>query len=235
MTYHSNSVYSHTKKIKIISVFLILTNLFACSTSEPNVTFIEPQPTETSNLSKFPNKLRGNYLSLNDNSLLIISDNLIQRVTTIDTIFHLSELDSNLRLSGDTNIDLTTNPRIVLKRIGDSLYYHDRHIDTLFQIGINNVLRKQNSNFFLSTRYDDESWIIKKINISDDQLLISNISLQMDMESLKMITKLTQDTIPPFKFAATKKQFTNFINSGGFRETERFVKQVQIKKTNTQR
>ena len=221
------------KKIKIISVFLILTNLFACSTSEPPVTFSEPQPTETRNLSKFPNKLRGKYLSLNDNSLLIISDKLIQRVTTIDQIFQQSELDSNSRLSGDTIIDLKTNSRIVLKRTGDTLHYHGQRIDTLFQIGNTNILRKQNNNFFLSTKHDDESWIIQKINISDDQLLISNISLEMDKESLKMITKLNQDTIPPFKFSATQKQFTNFINSGGFKETERFVNQVQTKKTNT--
>ena len=223
------------KKIKIISVFLILTNLFACSTSEPPVTFSEPQPTETRNLSKFPNKLRGKYLSLNDNSLLIISDKLIQRVTTIDQIFRRSELDSNSRLSGDTIIDLKTNSRIVLKRTGDTLHYHGQRIDTLFQIGNTNILRKQNNNFFLSTQHDDESWIIQKINISDDQLLISNISLEMDKESLKVITKLTQDTIPPFKFSATQKQFTNFINSGGFKETERFVNQVQTKKTNTRR
>ena len=223
------------KKIEIISVFLIFTNLFACSTEEPPVTFNEPQPAETSNLSKFPNKLQGNYLSLNDNSLLMISDKLIQRVTTIDQIFHRSELDSNSRLSGDTIIDLKTNSRIVLKRTGDTLHYHGQRIDTLFQIGNTNILRKQNNNLFLSTKHDDESWIIQKINISDDQLLISNISLEMDKESLKTITKLTQDTIPPFKFAATKKQFTNFINSGGFKATERFVKQVQTKKPNTRR
>ena len=223
------------KKIKIISVFLILTNLFACSTNEPPVTFNEPQPAETRNLSKFPNKLQGNYLSLNDNSLLIISDKLIQRVTTIDNVIHLSELDSNSRLSGDTIFNSITNSTIVVTRKGDSLYHHGRYIDTLFQIGINNVLRRQNSNYFLSTKHDDESWIIQKINISDDQLLISNISLEMDKESLKMITKLTQDTISPFKYKATQKQFMNFINSGGFKETERFVNQVQTKKTNTRR
>ena len=223
------------KKIKIISVFLILTNLFACSTNEPPVTFNEPQPAETRNLSRFPNKLRGNFLSLNDNSLLIISDKLIQRVTTIDNVIHLSELDSNSRLSGDTIFNSITNSTIVVTRKGDSLYHHGRYIDTLFQIGINNVLRRQNSNYFLSTKHDDESWIIQKINISDDQLLISNISLEMDKESLKMITKLTQDTISPFKYKATQKQFMNFINSGGFKETERFVNQVQTKKTNTRR
>ena len=223
------------KKIKIISVFLILTNLFACSTNEPPVTFNEPQPAETRNLSKFPNKLQGNYLSLNDNSLLMISDNLIQRVTTFDDVIHLSELDSNSRLSGDTIFNSITNSTIVVTRKGDSLYHHGRYIDTLFQIGINNVLRRQNSNYFLSTKHDDESWIIQKINISDDQLLISNISLEMDKESLKMITKLTQDTISPFKYKATQKQFMNFINSGGFKETERFVNQVQTKKTNTRR
>lgn len=122
------------KKIKIISVFLILTNFFAYSTNEPTVTFDEPQPTQTRNLSKFPTKLLGNYHSLNDNSLLIISEKSIQRVTTIDQIFQRSELDSNSRLSGDTIFNSRTNSKIVVTRKGDSLYHHDRHIDTLFKL-----------------------------------------------------------------------------------------------------
>ena len=99
------------RKLNFISTIIILTSLFAC---EPPVTFNEPQPTDTDNLSKFPNHLQGQYISLADNSELTIGDNLIQRIYEFDQKIHLSQPDSNSRLSGDTIINLTTNAREVI-------------------------------------------------------------------------------------------------------------------------
>ncbi len=94
------------KRLKLISSFIILTSLFAC---EPPVTFNEPQPTESDNLSKFPNRLQGQYLSIADNSTLSIGDKLIQRIYDYDYKVHPNQLGSSARLSGDTIIDLKTN------------------------------------------------------------------------------------------------------------------------------
>ena len=96
------------KQLKFITTIIILTSLFAC---EPPVTFNEPQPTDTDNLSKFPYRLQGQYLSIADNSTLVIGDKLIQRIYDFDLKIHPSQLDSNSRLSGDTIINLTTNTR----------------------------------------------------------------------------------------------------------------------------
>ena len=81
------------KRLKFITTIIILTSLFAC---EPPVTFNEPQPTDTDNLSKFPDRLQGQYLSLADNSTLTIGDKLIQRIYDYDYKFHLTNLIAQL-------------------------------------------------------------------------------------------------------------------------------------------
>jgi hypothetical protein len=210
------------KRLKFISTFIILTSLFAC---EPPVTFNEPQPTDIDNLSKFPKRLQGQYLSLADNSTLSISDKLIQRTYDYDYKVHPNQLDSNSRLLGDTIIDLTTNEKTVIKREGDSLITHIHYIDTLFQMDFDNVVRKFKGYYFLNTRYDKTSWEVKKIQLVKGQLIVSRISTKEDIENLKEITETVTDTIPPYKFSATKKQFKEFIKNDGFSDNETFVRQ----------
>ena len=210
------------KQLKFITTIIILTSLFAC---EPPVTFNEPQPTDTDNLSKFPYRLQGQYLSIADNSTLVIGDKLIQRIYDFDLKIHPSQLDSNSRLSGDTIINLTTNSREVVKRDGDSLVTHIHYIDTLFLMDYDNVVRKFKGYYFLNKRYDKKSWEIKKIQLSKGQLVVSSISTKQDIENLKAITESTQDTIASYKFTTTKKQFKEFIKNDGFSDSETFVRQ----------
>lgn len=209
-------------RLKLMLTFIILTSLIAC---DPPVTFTEPQPTNTSNLSAFPKRLQGQYLSLADNSTLSISDKLIQRIYDFEQKIHLSRLDSGLQLSGDTIINLTTNAREIVKREGDSLVTHIHFTDTLFQMDYDNVVRKFKGYFFLNKRYDKECWEVKKIELSKGQLVVSSISTKQDIENLKTITETTLDTVPPYKFSATKKQFKEFIKNNGFTDSETFVRQ----------
>ena len=211
------------KRLKFITTIIILTSLFACN--HPLVTFNEPQPTDTDNLSKFPYRLQGQYLSIADNSTLVIGEKLIQRIYDFDLKIHPSQLDSNSRLSGDTIINLTTNTREVVKRDGDSLVTHIHYIDTLFLMDYDNVVRKFKGYYFLNKRYDKKSWEIKKIQLSKGQLVVSSISTKQDIENLKTITESTQDTAAPYKFATTKKQFKEFIKNNGFSDSETFVRQ----------
>ena len=190
------------KRLKFITTIIIFTSLFAC---EPPVTFNEPQPTDTDNLSKFPDRLQGKYLSLADNSALIIDDKLIQRIYDFDQKIHPSQLDSNSRLSGDTIINLTTHTREVVKRDGDSLVIHVHYIDTLFQMDYDNVVRKLKGYYFLNKRFDKESWEVKKIELSNGRLVVSSISTKQDIENLKTMTESRQDTVAPYNFALTKK------------------------------
>ena len=210
------------KRLKFITTIIILTSLFACG---PTVTFNEPQPTDTDNLSKFPDRLQGQYLSLADNSVLVIGDKLMERIYDFDQKIHPSQLDSNSRLSGDTIINLTTNTREVVKRDGDSLLSHFHYIDTYFQMDYDNVVRKFKGYYFLNKRLGEGSWDVKKIELSKGQLVISSISTKQDIENLKTLTESTQDTIASYKFTTTKKQFKEFIKNDGFSDSETFVRQ----------
>lgn len=209
------------KRLKLILTFIILTSLFAC---EPPVTFNEPQPADTDNLSKFPKRLQGQYFSLVDNSTLSIDDKLIIRRYDYDYKVHPNQLDSTSRLSDDTIINVTTNEKSVITREGDSLVTHIHYTDTLFRMDYDNVLRKFKGYYFINTRYDKTSWEVKKILLSKGQLTISSISTKLDIDNLKEITETPTDTIPPYKFTATKKQFKEFIKNDGFKESETFVK-----------
>ena len=213
------------KQLNFFSTIIILTGLYACGDGYPTVTFNEPQPTDTDNLSKFPYRLQGQYLSLADNSILVIGDKLIQRIYDFDLKIHPSQLDGNSRLSGDTIINLTTNTREVVKRDGDSLVTHIHYIDTLFLMDDENIVRKFKGYYFLNKRYYKESWEVKKIQLSKGQLVVSSISTKQDIENLKTITESTQDTAAPYKFATTKKQFKEFIKNDGFSDSETFVRQ----------
>jgi hypothetical protein len=55
--------------------------------------------------------------------------------------------------------------------------------------------------------------------------MLSSISTIHDIENLKEITETPQDTVPPYKFSATKKQFKQFIKNDGFSDSEYFVRQ----------
>jgi hypothetical protein len=209
-------------RLKFITTIIILTSLVACA---PPVTFNEPQPTGTDNLAEFPNRLQGQYLCSADSSALIIDANTIQRIYDFDYTIHSSQIDSNSRLSGDTIINLTTNTREIVQRDGDSLVTHINYIDTLFQIDYDNVVRKFKGFYFLNKRVDKESWEVKKIELSKGQLIVSSISSKEDIENLKTITESTQDTVAPYNFAATKKQFKEFVKNKGFTDSEKFIRQ----------
>ena len=210
------------KRLKLISTFIILTSLFAC---EQPVTFNEPQPTDIDNLSKFPKRLQGQYLNFADNSTLLVSDKLIQRIYDYDYKVHLNQLDIAEQLSGDTIINIKTKEKTLIKRDGDSLITHVHYIDTLFQMDYDNIVRKFKGYYFLNKRYDKTSWEVKKIQLTKGQLILSTISTKHDIENLKEITETPQDTVPPYKFTATKKQFKEFIKNDGFSDSEIFVRQ----------
>jgi hypothetical protein len=210
------------KSLKFITTIIILISLFAC---EPPVTFNEPQPRQTDNLLKFPDQLKGQYVSLNDYSSLVIGDNLIQRMYDFDQKIHPSQLDSNSRLSGDTILNLLTNEKTIIKREGDSLVSHFQYTDTLFQMDYDNVVRKFKGYYFLNTRYGKTSWEVTKIQLTKGQLTVSSISTKLDIDNLKEITESMQDTIAPYQFTTTKKQFKEFIKNDGFSDRETFVRQ----------
>lgn len=209
------------KHLQFYCLAIILTALFAC---EPPITFDAPQPVDVDNLTKFPKRLKGKFISLADSSFLLITDNLIVREHHFNQKIHPSQLDSTCILNGDTIFNIVSNSKEIVVRDGDSLITHVHYSDTIFEMNNDHVLRKYKGHYFLNTRYDNESWEVRKMDLSKGKLTVSSIASKEEIEKLEEITASIQDTVAPYKFNLTKKQFKEFIKSEGFSESEEFVK-----------
>lgn len=204
-----------------VSLIVLSINVISC---KPSVTFEEPQPKNEKNLSSFPKKLQGDYLSLSDSSKITIEAKTILRIYDFNQTFHPNQLDNTMRISGDTLIDIDTNERTVLKRNGDSLISHFHSVDTLFQISEEAILKKFRGYYFLNFSYHEDGWEVKKLQYKKEKLTISSISQKEDIENLKSIMESDQDTVIPYKFKASKRQFKEFVKNDGFTDSEIFVR-----------
>ena len=201
-------------------IFLTLMTFTACG---PIASFNEPQPPNTNNLSAFPKRIQGQYLSIEDSSILKITVNLICRIYDFDQKMNINQLDSNTVLSGDTIIDNNTKEKTIIKKVGDTLINHIHSIDTLFRLGNTDILRKFKGYYFINTYCGKDCWEVKKIKFKKGRLSISEISSTQDIEKLQEITENFQDTVS-FKFSPTKKQFKEFIKKNGFSDSEVFIR-----------
>jgi hypothetical protein len=199
---------------------LVTVLLFAC---EPPVVFDKPQPADVPVLDNFPKRLQGKYLSLNDSSTLVVTEKALIRNYDYDMEVHISQIDSNMQLIGDTLFDLRTNTGSVVTFSGDSIWQHFHETDTLFMIDKLNMLKKFKGFYFVNIHIPPDSWQVKKLELSRGILLMSSINNKEDFDQLKAITESTQDTMPHM-FSPTKKQFKSFVRNEGFRDVEKFVK-----------
>jgi hypothetical protein len=201
--------------------FFVLMSFAACTV----VTFDEPQPVDIDNLAKLPKRIQGQYISLADSSTLCVSDKMIRRIYDFEYRILARDLDSNYKFVGDTIININTDEKEMAKKVGDTLVVRIHSVDTLFELNYDNVVRKYKGYYFINTRCGKGSWEVKKIELLKGRLQISSISTKQDVENLKAIAESTQDTVAPYQFSVTKKQFKEFIRNGGFSDNEIFVKQ----------
>lgn len=209
------------KSLSALLTLFILVGLFSC---EPSVTFNEPQPVGKKALLEFPKSLTGEYISLTDSSTLKIQNQIIERIYDRNYKIAKSELDSNYKIVGDTLIDLTSNEKTDFVEIGDSLQIHIYNVDTLFQISDSDVLKKFKGYYFINSLYEEGRWEVRKVKSTKNQIIISSISTENEIKNLQEITEAPQDTIPPYSFKTSKKQFKEFLKQGGFAEEEIFVR-----------
>ncbi len=205
------------------TVFLFMLSalfLFAC---QPPVTFDKPQPDDVPNISHFPGRLIGEFVSQQDNSILIVTENALIRIYDFDLKTHISLLDSSMQLIGDSLFDMNTNEGTPVQIEGDSLVQHIYETDTLFVINPDNVLKKYKGYYFLNMKTNQDIWRVQKLELTKGELILSSINNREDLDQLKAITETTQDTVP-YIFSPTKRQFKDFVRNEGFRNKETFLK-----------
>lgn len=206
--------------VKIYFSVALFSMLTAC---EPPITFNEPQPSNTSNLDKFPNSLQGEYISTINNSKLNIGEKTIIQFYEIEEKISKNNL-IDLKLTNDTLIDLKTNKKYPTKQQGDSLAFTIKGLDTLCLLNDNDVLKKYKGYYFLNKKYTSGNWEVKKMELNKGQLTISRISVKEDIEKLKEIKELSSDTSALHNLSLTKKEFKKFIKNDGFSESDTYIK-----------
>jgi len=212
--------------LRILPVTLLcISVLVSCN---PPVTFKEPQPAGVQNSPEFPKHLQGTYLSVADSSTLIISNKVMRRISLIKDTVNRDDIDTGFVQQGDTLFNPYTGETFRFTEKGGTLYTSRDYIDTIFQIDYDNVLRKWKGYYFINIRYDKEAWVVKKVELNKGKLSISSISALTYIEKLKEITEATDDTLAPYSFAPTKKEFSEFVKEEGFGDTEIFIRISRI-------
>lgn len=210
------------KKLNFSLLALLPILLFACGGMVGDVvTFTEPQPVGKNNISRFPNNLQGEYLSENGRSSLYIDSKFIRRRDDLSFKMHVSELDSNYRIIGDTIFAQLEGEKWPIVREGDSLKIENFKVDTIFQIDDKNILKKYKDTYFLNKSWEDNGWGVLKIETSKEALKLSSIT-EEEVESLKKVGKETLDSVP-YRFEFNNKNFLDFVKDGGFKNSETFI------------
>jgi hypothetical protein len=190
--------------------------LIAC---EPPVAFDKPQPADVKALAGFPKNVQGNYLSIEDSSMVNVSSKMLIRSYFYTEKIHVSQLDSSQQLIGDSLFDPRTGKGSLALFEGDSIVTQINESDTLFLIDYLNVLKKFKGYYFVNIFIIPDRWQVKKLEFSHGSLFISDLNTKEDIEQLKTLTDNVQDSVP-YLFSPTKKQFKKFVRQKGFRETE---------------
>jgi hypothetical protein len=208
------------QKQMYFSLTLATLFMFAC---QPPVAFEKPQPADVAALGGFPKRIQGTYISLNDSSFLQITANSILKTYEFYQKAHLSQLDSNQQIIGDTLFDLRTNKGELIQIEGDSILLHINVKDTLFNIDELNVLKKFKGYYFVNIYLPPDSWQVKELEFSHGKLTLKSINKKEDIDQLKLLTESSRDTMS-YIFSPTRKQFKQFVGNEGFRDQEEFKK-----------
>lgn len=209
--------------MKTRNLLLIGLLFFFLNACQPPAVFDKPQPVDVNSINAFPNSVQGNYLSLQDSSIVSITSSMITRSCEYENIVNISQLDSNLQLIRDSLFDIRTGESSQVSIEGDSLIWLEHHFDTLFLIDAMNVLKKYKGYYFLNIFITTDRWEVKKMEFSKKGLTIFKLNRKEDIKQLKALTATEQDTMP-YHFSPTKKQFKQFIKNEGFRNSEVFKK-----------
>jgi hypothetical protein len=204
--------------------FCLLAWLSAC---EPIATFEKPQPENTRNSVRIPQKLAGTYRNAYGNTFIFITNQTVTRQQCYEERTHQKDLDSTVVLQGGFLVDLATKARIKVTLIGDSVVQREEFLDTLLNLAGDDVLKKFKGRYFLNQKYGEKSWGVTSLAFRKGALLVQTIATPEELVKLKAITNITSDC--PVIFNPTKKQFREFLKQNGFRTEETFFRFKEAK------
>lgn len=217
------------KKYFVLSGLLLLISCkrFATEPLGLNFYFENPQPTNDTELSKFPSKFKGLYVN-NDSVFLRIDHKLILlelydkfRINKVD----LDSLKEYYSYSNGKLTNLKTNEITESKMIGDSLEIIDKTTDTLFSFSNSQKAKRINGFLVLNTK-DSIFWKIRTISLEKNILKLKYIYSEEDLKKLDSVLKEKPKMIDSssFIFRPTRKEFKKILNLKNFGDDQEFKK-----------
>lgn len=209
-------------------LFLFGTVILFTRCDEPAQHFVVPQPEGENDLSKFPLRFRGNFLSSKDSSILQIGERYIARIYDFTMEGNINKIDSNFRLIGDSLLlDIQENDTFRIVRQDSLLRLQIHMIDTIFNAQLKDWyrLRKMKGYLFLNNWCGDSCWMVQKIEIKRGRLSIGDLKVPEDIEKLDAITENPEpDSTGIRNYQPSKREFRKFVRQSGFSEKEDFIR-----------
>jgi len=212
---------------QFFSIGFVVILFTAC---EPDISFTEPQPSEKGDESKFKLKFRGQFLCLEDSSILVIAK------TSIVQKWHFeieSENDSIIEIKhgiGNFKYDADVED-LVIKSNADSTHFIIDYNKKIFQLSETNILKYDKGIYFLNSKKRGNNWDVKILHFSQEgSLLLKDLELNKeDLERLKAITEVEvkkdiDGDVTEYKLQPTRKELKEILASGFFEEGEEFVR-----------
>lgn len=214
------------------NVFFVLISLFILTACEPGIYFEDPQPIDGKTQKKFNNKYIGKYKSSSTKGafLEITKSSIITEyfwkeeytTTSIDTMPSFEWKNDKLYYFNE--------PQKFTQK-GDTIIIDKYSKDVVFEIGESNLLKSYKKMYFLNTEYD-YGWKVKKLMLdSKNNLVISKISSNDEIEHLEQVTTVetvmhddTSGSVDYYKVKPADDEFDDIINGSFFKVEDIYMR-----------
>jgi hypothetical protein len=193
------------------NLLFIAALLFSTISCSNKVSFEQPQPEVGKNLESIPDILIGNYISEDGSSKMLIDQS---------GIYCTYEYEVACKKDSSMNKEFSNPP---IRIDGDSNVYLVNFTDTIFWMSDEFLLKKAKGYYFINQKKDDNSWIVKTLNLNKGMLTISSINTKEELEKLKEINDSSIDS-KLYNISFKRKQFKRFVDNDRFTKIEKFIK-----------
>lgn len=192
-----------------------------------NFYFENPQPINDSELSFFPNKFKGIYMS-EDSLFLNITNNIIFSETVYKFRFHKTQLDSlneYFDVVDGKHVSKDKKEIFNSKKVGDSIEFASKNIDTIFKFSDSQKAKRINGDLILNEK-DSIYWKVKLISLNKNTLTIKQLYSDDDLKTMDSLTKINSKKIDSLTYiiSPSRSEFKKFSKIKNFGYDSKFVK-----------
>lgn len=199
-------------------LFVLSVLMVSCKRAEAvpegnNFYFENPQPINDSELSSFPNKFEGIYMS-EDSLFLNITNDMIFSEREYKFRFHKTQLDSlkeYFDVVDEKYISKDTKEIFNSKKVGDSIEFASKNIDTIFKFSETQKAKRING-FLVLNQKDSIYWKVKLLNLNKNTLTIKQLCSDDDLKRMDSITKIHSKKLDSLSYiiSPSRKEFKRF-------------------------